>query len=417
MSEAPAGQGWRLFRLAGIPLYIHPSWLVVLAFASLVFQQQFKGNLLAGLVTALLLFASVLLHELGHSLVSLRLGIKVRSITLFMLGGVATVERDPPTAIGALLVAAAGPLVSLILALLLALAIHPLSHLQPLLGEMAAELAQLNLVLALFNLLPGLPLDGGQILKALVWQFSGSRERGVRVATLSGRLLAWTAIVLGLMLFLRGGSFGSIWLVLLGWFGLGATRNQLQWLSLQRALQELQVQDAASRRLRVLAPEDNLRKLSQLRLASDSPRPDWVLICEAGRWRGFVDDAPLREIPVQRWDGERLEQHLRPLAELASIAASAPLWQAVLALESSPQGRLLVLSPAGLPVGTLERPEISEAVLRRLSVRLPQPLLEQARRQGSYPLGLSLTSIAESVAALPETVVPAPANGGSGKLH
>ena len=417
MSEAPAGQGWRLFRLAGIPLYIHPSWLVVLAFASLVFQQQFKGNLLAGLVTALLLFASVLLHELGHSLVSLRLGIKVRSITLFMLGGVATVERDPPTAIGALLVAAAGPLVSLILALLLALAIHPLSHLQPLLGEMAAELAQLNLVLALFNLLPGLPLDGGQILKALVWQFSGSRERGVRVATLSGRLLAWTAIVLGLMLFLRGGSFGSIWLVLLGWFGLGATRNQLQWLSLQRALQELQVQDAASRRLRVLAPEDNLRKLSQLRLASDSPRPDWVLICEAGRWRGFVDDAPLREIPVQRWDGERLEQHLRPLAELASIAASAPLWQAVLALESSPQGRLLVLSPAGLPVGTLERPEISEAVLRRLSVRLPQPLLEQARRQGSYPLGLSLISIAESVAALPETVVPAPANGGSGKLH
>jgi Zn-dependent protease len=406
-----------LFRLAGIPLYIHPSWLVVLAFASLVFQQQFKGNLLAGLVTALLLFASVLLHELGHSLVSLVLGIKVRSITLFMLGGVATVERDPPTAIGALLVAAAGPAVSLVLAFLLAIAIHPVSHLQPLLGEMAEELAQLNLALALFNLLPGLPLDGGQILKALVWQFSGSRERGVRVATLSGRLLAWMAIVLGLLLFLRGGSFGSIWLVLLGWFGLGATRNQLQWLSLQRALQELQVQDAASRRLRVLAPEDNLRKLSQLRLGSDSPRPDWVLICAGGRWRGFVDDAPLREIPVQRWDVERLDQHLRPLAELASIAASAPLWQAVLALESSPQGRLLVMSSAGLPVGTLERPEISEAVMRRLSVRLPQPLLEQARRQGSYPLGLSLTSIAESVAALPEAVVPAPANGNSGKLH
>ena len=109
MIEAPGAQGWRLFRLAGIPLYIHPSWLVVLAFASVVFQQQFQGNWLAGFGTALLLFVSVLLHELGHSLVALRLGVKVCSITLFMLGGVATVERDPPTAIGALLVAVAWP--------------------------------------------------------------------------------------------------------------------------------------------------------------------------------------------------------------------------------------------------------------------------------------------------------------------
>lgn len=404
MIEAPGAQGWRLFRLAGIPLYIHPSWLVVLAFASVVFQQQFQGNWLAGFGTALLLFVSVLLHELGHSLVALRLGVKVCSITLFMLGGVATVERDPPTAIGALLVAVAGPAVSLVLALLLALAVHPLSHLLPVAGLVAEELAQLNLVLALFNLLPGLPLDGGQIVKALVWQFSGSRVRGVRVATHCGQLLAWTAIVLGVFLLLRGGSFGSVWLVLLGWFGLGASRNQLQLLALQRALQQLQVKDAASRRLRVLDPRASLRELSKLRLASDSPRPDWVLLCEAGRWRGFVDDGPLREVPVQRWDLERLEAHQRPLADLPAIAESAPLWQAVLALEQAPQARLLVLSAAGLPVGTLERPELSEAVLARLALRLPQPLLEQARRQGTYPIGMALAPIAQSVASLPEVM-------------
>ena len=176
--------------------------------------------------------------------------------------------------------------------------------------------------------------------------------------------------------------------MLLGWFGLGASRNQLQLLALQRALQQLQVKDAAGRRLRVLEPAASLRKLSEMRLANDSPRPDWVLLCEAGRWQGYIDDEPLKAIPVQRWDQERLGDHQKPLAELASIAENAPLWQAVLALEKSAQGRLLVLSPAGLPTATLERSDLSEAVLRRLSLRLPQQLLEQARRQGGYPIGV-----------------------------
>jgi len=183
VSNAPSGQGWRVFQLAGIPLFIHPSWLFVLVLATLLFQRQYQGNVLLGLITALLLFLSVVLHELGHALVSQRVGVKVRSITLFMLGGVATMERDPPTPRGALLVAAAGPAVSALLAVLLAAGVHPLSHALPALGQMAFFLASLNAFLALFNLLPGLPLDGGQILKALVWQSSGSREKGVRVAT------------------------------------------------------------------------------------------------------------------------------------------------------------------------------------------------------------------------------------------
>ena len=415
VSNAPSGQGWQVFQLAGIPLFIHPSWLFVLVLATLLFQRQYQGNVLLGLITALLLFLSVVLHELGHALVSQRVGVKVRSITLFMLGGVATMERDPPTPRGALLVAAAGPAVSALLAVLLAAGVHPFSHVLPALSQMAFFLASLNAFLALFNLLPGLPLDGGQILKALVWQSSGSREKGVRVATRSGQVLAWLAIGVGVYAFLRSGSFGGLWLVLIGWFFLGSARNQLQLLSLQRALQHLQVRDAVSRRLRVLEPSASLRKLSQLRLSSDTPRPDWVLLCEGGRWKGFIDDGALKQVPVQRWDLDTLAEHQRPLSDLPSIKETAPLWQAVLALEQAPQARLLVLNPAGLPVGTLERPELSEVVMGRLSVRLPQPMLEQARQQGVYPLGLSLAPIAETVAALPE--VRAAHGQGSGQAH
>jgi len=452
------GEGWQLLKIRGIPLRIHPTWFVILFVATLAFEQHYRLTLVGqvspgliwavALITAVMLFVSVLLHELGHSLVALSQGVQVRSITLFLLGGVASVERECSTAIGALLVAAAGPAVSLLLAIgLLALG-HPAAHISPVLGEMVNQLGALNLVLALFNLLPGLPLDGGLIVKAMVWQITGSQRRGMEVANACGRLLAFLAIFLGSLLLLRGSGLAGAWLMLLGWFGLGAARNQRQLLQVQKALKELSVKDVAQRRYRVLEASTTLRQLSRLRLddaptiasANDpntasapikvastvaegplnrkpspwiqsskgtnlspdgalpvagSELPDWILVCDRGRWQGVIDDGPLRELPVQRWDSERVGDHLRPLNSLASIPESAPLWQAALALEQHP--RLLVLSPAGLPSGTVERPELGDSVLRRLGLRLPAPLLANARRQNGYPLGLALGQIAKAM--------------------
>ena len=403
VSNAPQGQGWKVMSLAGIPLYIHPSWLFVLVLATVLFSQQFDGNPAYGFLTALLLFISVVLHELGHSLMSLRLGVKVRSITLFMLGGVASVERDPATPMGTLLVAAAGPAVSALLAFLLALAVHPLSHIQPPLGEVALVLAQLNLLLALFNLLPGLPLDGGLILKALVWQWTGSQRRGIQVATASGRFLSLLAMVIGFWLIFKGAVWPGLWLVMLGWFGMGASRSQTQTLALQQVLQNETVGKTASRRFRVVEADQPLRTLSQMRLGAvgtDDPRlSDWVLVCRNGRWVGFITDQPLKDLPVQQWDRQTISDHLQPLDRLPSIQQSSPLWKAVLALEKSDQGRLLVLGPAGLPDGTLDRSELGEAVLRGLAVKLPDAMLESSRRNNTYPLGLPLLQVVNSMQA------------------
>jgi Zn-dependent protease len=405
------GEGWQLFKIRGIPLRIHPSWFVILALATAAFQQHYSLSLKdpvsatvlwgLGLATAVLLFVSVLLHELGHSLVALAQGVQVRSITLFLLGGVASVERECSTARGALLVAAAGPAVSLVLGLGLLAGTHGASHLSPLLGAMVYQLGSLNLVLGLFNLLPGLPLDGGLIVKALVWQVSGSQRRGVEVANGCGRFLSLMAIGLGAVLLLRGAGLGGAWLMLLGWFGLGASRNQRQMLALQQTLNELKVRDAAGRRFRVLEASGRLRELSQIRLSqtADIDQGDWLLVCDRGRWQGVIDDRPLQELPVQRWDSDRIGDHIQPLSSLPSIQESAPLWQAVQQLEDSGRQRLLVLSPAGLPSGTIERPELGEAVLAKLGLRLPQPLLEAARRQGTYPLGLALPQVVRSMLA------------------
>ena len=403
------GEGWQLLKIRGIPLRIHPSWFVILGLATVAFQQQYSQELSGSgtslelwglsLLTAVLLFVSVLLHELGHSLVALQQGVQVRSITLFLLGGVASVERECPTALGSLMVAAAGPLVSLILAGLLLAGGHSAAHASPLLGAMVNELGGLNLILALFNLLPGLPLDGGLILKALVWQFSGSQRKGTQVATATGRFLSLTAIGLGVVLLLRGASVGGLWLMLLGWFGLGAARSQSQLLALQGVLRQLKVKDAAQRRFRVLEDDSTLKQLSRIRLGDGNGLADWLLVTRQGRWQGFITDAPLQQLPVQRWEQELVRDHLQPLDQLPQISAEAPLWQAVLRLDQPDTPRLLVMGPAGLPSGTLERPELAERVLEKLGVRLPQAILEAARRQGVYPLGMGLAPVARSIEA------------------
>ena len=409
------GDGWQLMRICGIPLRIQPSWFIILVLLTLAFQQQAASlpeasnapalSWLLGLSTALLLFVSLLLHELGHSLAAMREGIKVSSITLHLIGGVARMERECSTAMGSFRVAAAGPAMSFFLAGLLLASQHSADHVNPLLGNLVAQLGVLNLALALFNLLPGLPLDGGLILKSLVWQFTGSQRRGIQVATATGRLLSLTAIMLGVWWFLNSGGFPALWLVMLGWFGVGASRSQSQTLALQQLLINLQVGPASSKRFRVLEADQTLRSLSQMRLRgadSDSEAdlpPDWVLVCRSGRWIGYVTDQPLKDLAVQYWDRQTVGEHMRPLADLPALQESAPLWKAVLALEQSEHGRLLVTGAAGLPSGTLDRSDVGEAVLKGLSLKLPPPLLEASRRRNDYPFGLPLLQAVTSMRA------------------
>ena len=418
-------EGWQIARVWGIPVLIHPTWLIILLISTVAFARDYHpaasgGDLMTwglAFLTALLLFVSVLLHELGHSLVALSQGVKVISIKLFLLGGVASVDRECATPMGAALVAAAGPAVSLVLAgLFLALRV-PAGQLAPGLGQMALQLGLLNLTLALFNLLPGLPLDGGLLLKALVWQISGSQRRGIQVANGCGRFLSLMALGLGTWMLLKGNGGSGLWLLVLGWFGLGAASRQAQLLRLQTVLKELRVADASRRRFRVVEASASLRQLSQQRLQAADPAPPgpaapgpaapgsaeipglppWNLVCDRGRWQGVIDDGPLQSLPVQRWDGERIGDHAQPLASLPSIAEQAPLWQAALRLDDPEVSRLLVLSPAGLPTGTLERPDLGEVVFSRLGVRVPPPLLALARRHNAYPMGLALAQVARSM--------------------
>ena len=172
-----------------------------------------------------MLFVSVLLHELGHSVVALRYNIPVRSITLFLFGGVAQIGADPPNAIAEFLIASAGPLVSLILAVLF-YAVQPLvGGIEPLLG-LAKYLAYINLALVLFNLIPGYPLDRGRVFRAIMWAITGNMRRATLID--GGRLFAFLFIFIGVLLMVSGNFGGGLWIAFIGWFLDTAASAQIQ---------------------------------------------------------------------------------------------------------------------------------------------------------------------------------------------
>ena len=394
-------------RIRGIPLKIHPSWFFIFIVFAWTAQAQvsalpevelsFLYSWAIGFLTSSLLFLSVLCHEIGHALVALREGVKVINITLFFLGGVAKVERECQFPLGNFRIAFAGSAVSFVISILCLYFGNLFNIKSPVIINMMTQIGYLNITLALFNLLPVLPLDGGVILKSLVWYFTGSKSKGINVAIKTGRFLSFFAIFLGLWIFFSGMGIGGVWLVVMGWIGFASSRSQSQIIALQKSLLNIKVMESKSRRYRVFEETLPVRKLlSSINIKEeDFVRPFWLLVCNSGRWLGYINDKELSDLPVQYWDNYMVSDFTNSLNDLPSISQNEPLWKAVLEIEKSKEGKLLVLSSAGLPSGTLDRVDIGKSVLKDIGFKLPDQFFKLARKQNTYPLGMSLINIVD----------------------
>ncbi len=397
--------GIRVGSILGIPLLIDPSWFLVIALFAFINSVEWQNRypdwssfltVGTGLVTALLLFGSVLLHELGHSVVALAQGIKVNSITLFMFGGMASIDRESKTPFRAFMVAIAGPAVSLLLFILLAGGNTLfLEQGQPL-SIVAMNLARINLVLALFNLIPGLPLDGGQILKAVVWKVTGSRYQGIHWAARTGQLLGWLAVAFGLFITFAGGG-GGLWIALLGWFCTRNASNYDRVTSYQETLLKLKVSDAMAREFRVVEGDSTLREfVDQYLLREERPM---FFAASRGRYQGLVRPEDLQTIERSLWEEKRLSEIAVPLDELATVTESTSLLKVVRQLESDRLPRMIVLTPAGAVAGVVDRADAVRAMATAMKLPLSDKDFAQLKSEGGYPAGLNLAAIA---ATMPE---------------
>ena len=400
---------WEVMKIRGIPLRVHPSWVFVFLYFTLSARDQLETLLggqvsvlnvwLIGVITSLLLFLSVLLHELAHSFVAIGEGMKVRDITLFFLGGMANLEKECATSKGSLKIAISGPIVSLLLAFFCILLSNSLSGSNLIISNLFNQVGSLNFLIGVFNLIPIIPLDGGVILKSLVWHFTGSKRVGTKVAIASARFISFIAFSVGLINLFSGRLYLAFCFFIISLFIFSSFKSQSQIIQIQNILSELYVNQVCSKAYRVLEDDLPVRVLSKYNLLNKNnfSYEEWILLCREGRWVGYVSENILKNISVQNWDKKFLYDFVRPMDEIPSIGEKESLFNAIIKLEKTKDARLLVLSVAGLPIGTLNRVDIGKAVLKKIGLNIPDQLLKIARKENIYPFGLDLHNIAKSM--------------------
>ncbi len=343
-------KGLRIGRIAGIPLYVAPTWLLIFGGMTWILADAYLPGVIdassaiywvLGAVTTLLFFVAVLLHELGHALVSRAQGIKVRQVTLLFFGGLAEVDSAPSRARDELLTALVGPALTVGIGLLFGL-LHALTRATyPLLAAPARVLQHVNIGLGLFNLLPGLPLDGGRILRAALWAMMDSPKRATQWAARMGQWLGILIMSAGVLLVVRMELNVGVIAALVGLSLHQSARAAYGKASLEQVLDGRTVADLMQPHSAMLSLNDTLDRLPQEMLMGDT---SGYLVGEGGRVVGLVSLRRVRRVPREAWAHTRLDAVVVRRDEIESVSPDTPL---VLALQ-----RMTGNNMAQLPVET-----------------------------------------------------------------
>lgn len=357
--------GIRVARIFGIPVHLHPTWFLVFLLVVLGLWNHLEADypavgpvwrMVTALTTAALLFGSVLMHELGHSLLALRHRVAVRSITLFIFGGVAWMEREPDSPRAELEIAVAGPAASALLGV--AFGVFSGLFAEQTLGLAIFQwLTTINISIAVFNLLPGFPMDGGRVLRALLWLRDGDPARATRVAARVGQGIAYGMVGLGALLALQG-LFGGIWLAFIGWFVLsasGATRRQA---ALELSLRGLRARDLMKPELETLDASTPVGVFAR-EFVMRGER--WAIVMRNGQPQGLVTLTDVRRLAPEAWDSTPVEQVATPLDQVVMVSQDVPARE-VLRLLSEHQTNQIPILDGETIIGAVTRQNVLQAI-------------------------------------------------------
>jgi Zn-dependent protease/predicted transcriptional regulator len=343
---------WRIGHLFGIPLRIHVSWLIVFGLVSWSLAAGYFPAQLPDLpvwsywakaiIAAAMFFASVILHELGHSLVARRHGVGIASITLFVFGGVSEMRDEPRTPRQEFEIAAIGPAISLALAGVFGVIGFLVrdDEMPTGLSVTVVYLAGVNLLLAIFNLLPAFPLDGGRILRASLWYFKRDLVAATHRAARASSLLALGLIALGLLQ-LFAGRFGGLWLALIGWFIRQAGTTAATQASLRQVLAGLRVRDVMTPEPKTVKADERVTELIEGYFARYTY--GGYPVERDGEVIGIVTLKDLGKIQPDERSRTSVEQIMSPITEALVVAPDVPVYQALTRMLSTDVGRLVVL--------------------------------------------------------------------------
>lgn len=380
------GSGFRLGRLYGINIRVDWSWLFILILITwnltTVFGQfhpEWGPGLRWGLslLAALLFFASVLAHEMAHSLVARAQGLPVRNITLFLFGGVSNIQREPTSPKNEFLMAAAGPFTSLVLGMIMLLvtagSIAAVIRAGGGVGQMAAHLSpaamllfwlgSVNLILAVFNLIPGFPLDGGRVLRSIFWAITNNIRQATRWAAWIGQLIAWLMIVGGIAMafgfrlpFFGTGILNGLWLAFIGWFLNSASTQSYQQVAIQDILEGVTVDRLMRRDPPTVDPNCTIAELIHTYMIGSDDEAFPVL--DQGQLVGMVSLDDVRRVERSEWEHKRVRDVMTSRPRLVTVTPDEDASKAMETLVESDIRQLPVMDRNAQFLGLLRRRDI-----------------------------------------------------------
>lgn len=366
----------KLGRIFGVQIGLHYSWIIIALLVTLSLRSQFGVDhpnwsgvttWTVAIVTGLLFFVSILLHELSHAAVAKLRGIPVRAITLFALGGVAQIEKDAADPKSEFWMGIIGPITSvvigivcLILAWLLGWGMTLTPESPP--AAMFMWLGVINIVLAIFNMIPGFPLDGGRVLRAIVWWITGDANRSTRIAAGVGQFVALGFILLGIWRFFSGAGFGGLWIAFIGWFLLEAARASGAQVEITERLTGVKVGDVMTEQFPVVDANSNLETFVQEHLLPTGQR--CFVVAEQGTPAGIITPHDVKAVDRARWPYTTVGDVMRSLDSLRTMSPDRPVAEALELMGKEDVNQILVVR-GGTLAGIISRSHI----LRLLQTR------------------------------------------------
>jgi len=370
MARSAHISGFRVGRVFGIPIYLHPSWFIIFLLITLSLRAQFSlehhewtraQDWMLGIFTSLLFFASVIFHELSHSLVAMHYRIPVESITLFVFGGLSHIEREAATAKQEFNIAIAGPLSSLFLAGCFWMVAHYGSR-NVVVVAMAGWLAIINLILALFDLVPGFPLDGGRVLRGIAWGITGDFTRATRIASTAGKMFAYVMILGGIWQALNGNWQEGLWWAFIGWFLLSAAQESFAQVAMRNTLAGVRAEDIMTRDIPTVPRDMSIEEYVHEVLRTGRR---CHIVTGSGNPVGLVTLHAARTVPREDWTNTAIQAVMLPMDQIHSALPDEPVLGVLERMQGEDVNQMPVISE-GQIVGMVAR----DAILRVLQTRI-----------------------------------------------
>lgn len=342
-----------LMTIMGFKIYLDLSWFLVVvlitwSLAGSAFPHLYPGLSTAaywgmGMVGALGLFASILLHELGHAYVARLYGVPMRGITLFIFGGVAEMDREPPNAKVEFLVAIAGPIVSIVLtaALLAAAAVTARLGAPDTVNGVLWYLGVINGIVVVFNLMPAFPLDGGRVLRSALWALKGNLKWATRITAALGSGFGLFLILLGVVTFIQGNIIGGMWQFLIGMFLRGAAQMSYQQVLIRKALEGDPVSRFMQRDVRTVEPTLTIREFVEDHVYPYQHK--LFPVTQEGKLLGSITLRDVKSIPREAWDEQRVGDVLSPCGERNCVSPDTDAMQLLSQMNRDKISRLMVV--------------------------------------------------------------------------